>query len=174
MKIREELLKEHSKGNTHKIAKWIGDDVSRFGELMHLFLSDELVLAQRASWVVSECAEMNPQLITPWLEQMIKHLDDPVHDAVRRNTVRILQNIHIPEDLIGLAATHCFNLLISPKEPVAVKAYCMTILLNITKREPGLKNELQIVILELMENGSPAIIARGKKTMAELERISGD
>jgi hypothetical protein len=171
MKVREELHKEHSKLQVRKIARWVSNDPLRFAELMECFFSDDLVLSQRAAWAMNECAENHPELILPWLEQMIRNLDNPVHDAVRRNTVRVMSYIDIPSDLLGLATSHCFNLLISPTEPIAVKAFSMSALLNITKKENGLKNELQIVVLDLMENGSPAIISRGKKVLAELEKI---
>ena len=41
MKLRETILKEHSKANCRRIVKWVGHDQKRFDELFSLFLNDE-------------------------------------------------------------------------------------------------------------------------------------
>jgi hypothetical protein len=50
MKLRETILKEHSKANCIRIVKWVGDDQKRFDELFSLFLNDEYRVVQRAAW----------------------------------------------------------------------------------------------------------------------------
>jgi len=57
MKLREEILKEHSKAQCNKIVEWVGKSQLRFDELFHLFISDENLVVQRASWPVSYCVE---------------------------------------------------------------------------------------------------------------------
>lgn len=146
MELKNQLLKEHSKENTIRIADYIGGDSKKFNQLMSLFLGKEYRVTQRAAWVVSQCAEKHPELLNNHLDELILNLRNNVHVAVKRNTVRVLQNIEIPDHLLGEAADICFGLLASKDEPIAVKAFSMTILANICKKEPDLKNELQILI----------------------------
>lgn len=169
MIIRDALLKEHSKNQTIKIVKFIGDDKQKFKELMNLFFHDEYRVVQRSAWVVNCCAEAHPELIRPYLNKMIEYMHKPVHDAVRRNTVRILQFTDIPEKLTGKAATVCFDLLQSKSEPIAVKAFSMTVLANICKTHPELKNELKLVIEDLLPYSSAGLLSRGKKILKALE-----
>jgi hypothetical protein len=165
MNLRDEILKEHSKKQTMKIVNYIGNDKKKFKQLMHLFFNDEYRVVQRSSWMVSCCAESHPHLIKPYLSKMIDYLQKPVHNAVRRNIVRILQFIDIPKTLKGKAATVCFDLLQSKSEPVAVKVFSMTVLANLCKSQPELKNELKLVIEEQLPYSTAGFQARAKRIL---------
>src|SRR5581483_5363715 len=117
MNIAHEIRKEHSRRQMLRIVDFIGTDKTRFSELMQLFFTNEYRISQRASWPVSYCAEKHPELITPYLELLLDNLRNPIHNAVKRNTVRILQNIQLPDSLLGKAVDVCFTFLMSKTEP---------------------------------------------------------
>jgi hypothetical protein len=136
---------------------------------MELFLHGEYVVTQRSAWIVSECYEQHPRLITPWLPAMLKKMQEPgVHDAVKRNGVRILQCIEIPNSLLGIVASLCFDYLNSVDAPIAVKANSMTVLTRIAEREPDLKRELRDSIELMLPYAGPAIQARARMVMKRL------
>jgi len=171
MDLKTEILKEHSKNQVVKIARYIGNDTSRFKELMELFLRGEYRVTQRSSWVVTYCAIAFPELINPYFKQMINKVSEKnIHDAVKRNTVKIWSEIHIPEKYYGEIYKLCFTFLRSAEEPVAVKAHAMTVLEKISVKYPELKNELRTTIEDMMPFGKPAIIARGKKTLTLINK----
>ncbi|MEO8150662.1 MAG: hypothetical protein ABI723_23725 [Bacteroidia bacterium] len=169
MSIREALLKEHSKAQTNRIVNYIGDDEKKFAELMDLFFNDEYRVVQRSAWSVSNCAEAHPQLIMPYLKKMIELLGEDVHNAVKRNIVRVLQFIDIPKKHYGKAAQACFDLLLSKDEPVAVKVFAMTVIANISKHEPDLKNELRIIINDQLPYSSAGFKSRAKKILMAIQ-----
>ena len=171
MTLREEILKEHSKPHTIYLSNKIGPNQEAFDELLELFLGDEYRVTQRAAWVVSYCVEAHPWLIEKHLKSIVENLKRPVHVAVKRNTVRILQFIDIPEDLMGLTADICFRYLNSGKEPVAVKVFAMTILYHIVKVYPELSEELEISIEEQMPYSSAGVKSRGTKILKALSNI---
>ena len=172
MNLLHEILKEHSKRNTVRLARWIGSDKKRFKDLMKLFLKGEYRVTQRSAWIVMHCAEMHPNLIIPYLNKMIERMFEPgVHVAVKRNVVRILQNIEVPKQLLGKVATVCFDFLASQHEPVAVKAFSMTVLANIVRKEPELKDELRLLVEQQMPWGTAGFKARGRKTLKQLESL---
>jgi hypothetical protein len=172
MDIRKQLLTEHSKLNTELISNYIGNQQERFDILMTLFLKDESRVTQRAAWVVGDVARKYPDLVNNHLEKMVLNLrKENLHDAIKRNTVRVLQEITIPETLCGEAADVCFKLLLSKNEPVAVKCFSMTVLLNIVKHIPELKEELKIIIEDQMPYASAGFKSRGNKTLKALEKI---
>jgi hypothetical protein len=135
---------------------------------MELFLGEDQVLAPRASWVVNYCVEAFPELLLPYLERMLHHLRRPVHDAVKRNTVRAMQFVTLPDDLLGRAADECFRLLASPAEPVGIKACSMSVLESICRREPELKTELKLLLEEQMPYASPGFTSRAGKILKNL------
>jgi hypothetical protein len=171
MNIKEELLKEHSKAQTHKIANYIGDDKNKLKELMDLFLGKEQLLNQRSAWVVSVVFEKQPHLISPFLNKIIKNMHRNVHDAVKRNTLRILQYVSIPESLQGEVCQICFPLLQSHDTAIAIKVFAMTVIKNICKEQPGLQNELQLILQEQLPYASKGFIARAKKVLKELNTL---
>lgn len=168
MNIKLQLEQEHSKENTLAITDYIGIDKARFAELMDLFFEGNNRIVQRSSWVVSHVADRHIHLLHPYIEKMVDNLNNPVHVAVKRNTVRIFQDINIPDELLGKVADRCFTYLDDPKEAVAVRAFSMTVLYNICQKEPELKNELRLVIEEHIEYGSPGFKSRGKKILKKL------
>lgn len=171
MSLRKEILKEHSKQHTVYLANKIGPDQEAFDELMEFFLGDEYRVTQRAAWVVSHCIDAHPWLIKKHLRSIIENLQKSVHVAVKRNTVRILQFVEIPEGLMGIAAEICFRYLNSGREPVAVKEFSMTVLFNIVQVYPELSEELEISIEEQMPFGSGGFKSRGRKVLKALSKL---
>lgn len=169
MKLRETILKEHSKSNTMKIVKWVGADKKRFAELVYLFLHDEYRVVQRAAWPLSIVAIDHIELVKPYLEKFIKQLSKTdVHPAVLRNILRLLQFVDVPEKYLGILTNSCFHLLMKSDSPIAIKVFSMSVLKNITKKEPELKRELKIVVEDLMKEGSAGMKARGRKVLKGL------
>jgi hypothetical protein len=170
VELEAEILKEHSKRQAVRIASWVGTDKKRFRKLMELFLRGEYRVTQRSAWIVNLCADKHPELIRPYLKQMIGRMQEPgVHDAVRRNVIRILQFIEIPEKLLGEVATVCFNYLSSPGEPIAVRVFSMTVLANIAQKKPELKNELRLVIEQQLSRGSMGFCSRAEKVLKMIQ-----
>ncbi len=170
MDIEAALLNEHSKANTLFIANHIGNDKKKFRKLMKIFSGNNLRATQGAAWVLSMCCDRNPELIIPYLNELVLNLKKEIPVAVKRNTVRILQQVDIPEELYGETVDICFNLLNDSNEPIAVKVFSMTVLFNIIQFIPELKNELRICIEDQMPYGSAGFKSRGKKILRSLNK----
>ncbi|HYC28951.1 MAG TPA: hypothetical protein VEB42_09045, partial [Chitinophagaceae bacterium] len=140
MDIREEILKEHSKQNAENIAAWVCRSPQRVQQLMHLFLHEEYRVVQRLAQVVGKISDSHPQLLMPHLSALVQRIKEPgVHVAVKRNVVRILQNVEMPEALHGDIMNICFDLLADVNEPVAVRVFSMTVLHNLSKHYPEIR-----------------------------------
>ena len=169
MNLRGEILREHSRRQTERIARWIGSNRRRFRQLVELFLKGEHRITQRSAWILTVCAENHPGLIRPYLQQVIEKMVEPgVHEAVRRNVVRILQEMEIPHRLLGRVATACFDFLSSGDASIAVKANSMTVLERIALKEPGMARELRLVIGQQLPFASAGFRARAKKVLARI------
>jgi hypothetical protein len=170
MDLEQEILREHSRRQIEKIAKWIGPDKRRFNRLMALFLKGEYRITQRSVWAVSCCADRHPFLVGPWLKEMIKKMQEPgVHIAVKRNILHILEGIDIPLPLLGTVVTICFEELGNPNSAIAVRAYSMSVLLKVAETEPDLRNELRLMLEQMLPSAGPAVQARGRKVLKRLK-----
>jgi len=171
MDLEAEILKEHSKRQTVRIARWIGPDKRRFHQLMELLLHGDRVVTQRAAWILSSCYEFHPQLVTPWLPALLKKMQEPdVHDALKRNVVRLLACTDIPKHLLGAVVSLCFEYLNAVDAPIAVKVHSMSVLQKVAEQEPDLKHELQTSLELMMPYVGPALQARGRIVIRQLER----
>ena len=166
MNLRQEILKEHSKAQCNKIVEWVGNSQERFDELFRLFLNDEYRVVQRAAWPVSYCAIANPGLIKKHFGSLLTNLQKPnLHDAVKRNSIRLLQDVPIPRKYQGDVMTICFNYLVSPTEPVAVKAFSLTVLGKLANNYPEIIPEIKLLIEDQLPQQTAAFKSRAKKLL---------
>lgn len=171
MDLRSEILAEHSRTQSLHIAKWIGARADRFDQLLQLFLQDEYRVVQRSAWVLRLVAEKHPALLTPHLTVIVGRMeaaDAPV--AVKRNVLGVLQNLSIPESLHGPVMNSCFSFLEDPLETVAVKSFSMTLLANLAKDYPEIKNEIRLLVEDQLENNpTPGIRSKARKVLKEIQ-----
>jgi len=169
MNLVETLAKGHSKAQCDRIVKYIGNDPGRFKALVAVFLAGPYRITQRAAWPLSYCVEDHPQLIHPHLKAIIRNLKSPgLHNAVKRNTVRLMQFIAIPRSLQGQAAAICFEFFQNPREPVAVRVFSMSVLARIAEDQPELKNELKIMIEDQLPFGTAGFLSRARRVLKQL------
>jgi predicted DCC family thiol-disulfide oxidoreductase YuxK len=172
MNLREILLTDNSKHAALRIERWIGKDPGRMDLLMELFLNGEYRLNQRAAYPLIFISDNNPQLFVPYLERMTRNLTDDKHDAVIRNTLRLFQNIDLPESIEGELYDKCIHYLNSPKYPVAIRVFAMTILVHTSVKYPELKSEIQPLIEDILQiSESAGMHSRGKKMLAILNQL---
>ena len=170
MDFREELRKEHTKAQTTKIADYVAFNKAHFKKLVEVYLAGPYRITQRAAWPLSLCVERHPSLIFPHLGQILKAVTIPnSHDAVKRNTVRLLQFIEVPTRYQGKVADLCFKYLQDRREPIAVRVFSMTVLNNLAKYLPDLKRDLRLLIEDELPFASPAFRSRALRTLKELK-----
>ncbi|MEP6728496.1 MAG: hypothetical protein ABJC98_21910 [Bacteroidota bacterium] len=169
MVLRDQLLKEHSKSNCNKIVKWIGGNQQRFDELFKLFLSDEYRVVQHAAWPLSYAVIDHPQLIKKHFNKLITNLDKPgIHNAVKRNTMRFLQDIDIPGKYHGRLMDTCFRYISVPGEAIAVKAFSLSVLEKLSRVYQEIIPEIKLLIEENYDRETPAFRSRAKKFLKRI------
>lgn len=171
--IRDLLLTEHSRAVTDECLRRISNDPAEFSILMDCFLSNEKIVAQRAAAVVGIAGEYWPHLLQPFLHQALPLLyRTDVHDALKRAVVRVLQDFPVRHEDIGEVANACFTVLMRPAEPIAIRAFAMSAILNLCKQEPDLGHELQLVVEAVLKEPeiSAGLQNRANKVLVALSK----
>jgi plasmid stabilization system protein ParE len=169
MIIREELLREHSKEQATKIAEYACASKKNFKELLDCFLDKEYRVAQRAAYSVSIATHKKPLMIQPYIGTLVSQLErEDVHHAVIRNSVRILQDVDIPETYHGAVMNACFNFIETPSTPIAIKAFSLTTLQKLASVYPEIKGELKLIIAEKFDLETPAFKVRARRILNSL------
>jgi hypothetical protein len=170
MNLRTEILKEHSKAQCSRIVAWVGRSTERFDELFNLFLNDEYRVVQRAAWPISNCVIAHPGFITKHWDLLLKNLAKPdLHVSVKRNTVRLIQQVDIPKKYQGEVMDICFNYMASPTETVGVKAFSLSILGNLAAQYPEIIPEIKLLIEDQLPHQTAAFKSRAKKFLEDFE-----
>jgi len=168
MNIREFLEIGTSRLNADILVDKIEEDPDVFEEVWEIMLEDTYPLSMRASWVICHFAKKHPYYLEPHLSEIIANLPAISTESVWRNMLNIISMLPIPEKHRGYLFDLCYGLVESPGTAIAVRAYAMTILYNISNKEPELKPELIILFESQMENESAGIYARSKILLKKL------
>ena len=168
MDLKEALLKEHSLIQATKISSWAVESKANLKQLMQAFFGKDKTLVQRASWSASKAYDLKPELFDVYLLQLITCLEKPIHGSVRRNSLRIMQSMAVPEEYQSQLIDTLFELLSDPKEESAVKAFAMTVAYNVVKQYPELGQELKIIIEDQLPYATPSFKSRAKRIINKL------
>ena len=168
MNLKEGLLKEHSLVQATIISSWAIESKTNLKHLMQVFFGKDKILVQRASWAASKAYDLKPEWFDTYLLQLITCLDKPIHGSVRRNSLRIMQTMHIAEEYQSQLIDTLFELLSDPKEESAVKAFALTVAYNIVKLYPEIGKELKIIIEDQLPYASPSFKSRVNKIIKKL------
>jgi len=167
--LEKELLKKQSLKQCNRIITYIGNDEERFSELVSIFFKGQYRLTQHAAWPMSYCIRHYPHLAKPYLNQFINQLSDQeAHPAAKRNIVRLLQFIEIPKRLHGRLMNICFQFINTPEEAIAVKAFSLRILENLSVIYPEILPELKTIINARLPFESAAFRSRAGKILKKI------
>ncbi|HNJ58715.1 MAG TPA: hypothetical protein PLH33_06735 [Chitinophagaceae bacterium] len=170
MDIKKSLQNSYSKINIEAIATYACQNKNHFKELVEIYTGKDKRLSQMASWSLSYAVSKNSTLLQPHLKEIINQLNrKDVHDAVIRNALRILQDIEIPIKFHGTVMHTCFNFIETPSTPVAIKAFSLTILYNLSKIYTEIKPELICLIETNIQHETAAFKSRGNKILKLLK-----
>jgi hypothetical protein len=168
MDLKAEILKEHSRKQALHIAHWVGNREERFSQLLDIFLHGEYRVVQRSAYPLSLVTDRHPALAEKKLHLLINRLDDTgTHVAVRRNIVRILQFVNIPQEFHAKILERCMEYLSNTKEAIAVRCFSMTVLGKLAAEHPEIIPEVEWAIKKALERPSAGMRARAKKVIKQ-------
>jgi len=166
--LEDLLMVETSRRNTDLVADLVYQDPSIFNELISVYLRAEEPVSRRAAWIVDTVSEKLPELLKPFIPDIIAQLPGFSHDGLKRHSLRMLTRYNIGENESGHLISYCFDILSKPLESIAVKVHAMEILYRMSCQEPDLKNELAETIEWRMEEESAGFRNRGMKILKHL------
>lgn len=152
--IQTLLESGHNKELRNEIILYVGSSKKKMADLMYFFFHEKWRYGQRASWAIGEIGKKQPKLIRPYLEKMVASLDQPSHDAIKRNTIRIFEDIDIPEEIEGELYDSCMAFIIDTKVATAIRCFSITVCGKVADKYPELRAELVEVAKEYMPHGT--------------------
>lgn len=155
--LRSLLLAEMSRRNTDFIRDIVLSNKALFDELFKLTLLNKEPISRRAMWVVDVASEDEPEILLPYINDLINALPGFYHDGLKRHTLRILSRYDLSMEEFLPILDLCFKYMRSEKESVAVRYQAMHLLYKMSVKEPGLKHEMISTIELQMYDGSSGL-----------------
>lgn len=150
--IRKILEKEHSKHNALFLAGYIYIEPGALKEYMAILFGDDIKLAQRAAWSLSDIALNEPRRIQRYFPKLISVLEQgAAHPAIERNILHSFERMEIPEKFQSALIDICFANMISEDKSIAARAYSITLAARLCAPYPELVSEFGVLVKELQE-----------------------
>lgn len=170
--IRAELAADTRTFKAPVLAKEILKHEMEAG-LAALALDKDQTVSSRALWVLGYCDEMEPERIKRFHEKLIPNLKNKgLHPGVIRGTLRFFQEHPVPKKHESFMLDLCYGYLKNPSVAIAVRAFSITVIYNISRPYPELLQELLMVLNELSihEDGA-AMRSRIKNTTKAIRKL---
>lgn len=179
-KIFERLRYSLRKNDVLNLAEIFSKQPNGVDQLFDLTTKSDAVLAFHSAWVLEHILVGNVELSQKWLIPIVDILPSTKNMSVQRHytkivkctlesgivkdTLKLKNHQKIIESLIEV----CFEWLLNEKTPIAVKAYCMDILICLAPNYEWIREELPHVIRLNMIDASPGIASKSKKILEKL------
>lgn len=138
-------------------------------ELFRIIYSYNEPESRRAIWALDLLDEKEPELVEPFINEIIEQLKFNVHDAFKRHSLRILARHTLPEESLTRVFDFCLE-IVTGNEATAAKVHAMDILYKLAKSEPALTNEVEAAISLGSAEGSPGLKNCGAKMLRKLRK----
>ena len=159
-RLKEQFMAELSRRNIDLVTDWILEKPDVISSVVKLSLSHNEESSWRAAWALEKVSERAKEPLADYIETIINELHKIKLSGTRRIISKILMLHTIPENSEGKILDFCLSMIELPKEPVAVKANCMTIIFNLLPKYPELKNEIFAIIEDQIPHNSVAFKSR--------------
>ena len=160
-----------------KEAEWAASSVVENPALLRKFVefsfSSDRKLAFHASWILTKACDKSPEIIYPFIPQIVESLSSIDNESALRSFLRILsfcEPVRLDKKHHGLLADECFRQLNSGFSAIAVKAYSMEILYRLTLIYPELATELALSVRGLIDIDSAGIVSKAKTILRKLNK----
>lgn len=166
-----DLLVDSSRAVADMCVIAIGEEPELFKEAYAIAKKDIYPQSMRAARVVELAGSEHPELVQPYLAEMIEMLPSVKVDGVKRSFFKMIVNYPLPdnEDLLGRLFDFSISLIAS-NESIAVRAYSMQLSYQISNIYPEIKQELLLLIESQMDAASAGLKTIGRKILKKLRK----
>ncbi len=127
-------------------------------------LKSEQKIATRFLWLLSEIGVANPNKLFCELPFLLD-LSDQLNPAYKTSFATLWLITGVPSENEGRAIDLLFQWLLSSDTNVTIKSRSLLVLFKLTKKYPGLKNELRLCLKEQVDKHSIDFEKRATKIL---------
>ena len=157
-------------GRANEVVRQVLRTPALFGELFKGMLSTDPVLRMRAADAVEKVSAQRADLIQPYKRRLLREIANIDQQEVRWHVAQMIPRLHLTPTERARAAGILFAYL-SLKSKI-VRTFALQALVSLSYNDPGLRRRVTEVLHEVVESGSPAIKARGRKLLEQVRQLT--
>jgi hypothetical protein len=135
-------------------------------------LAQEYPMAMRASRVVYLCAEAEPDLVKPYIDEIVEKMSSLHDQSVIRNFLHVFDYYVdvLSEEQLGILLRICFDFIDDSSQTIAIRTYSLKLLYLISHRVPDIKPELISIIHLHLPESDPGFYSQATKILRKLNK----
>jgi len=175
MKVMPDILKKlaggdrRSIGQVAKVVDAVSGQPALFETVFKAMLVADPIVRMRAADAVEKITANQPDYLQPYKDMLINQVAHVNQQEVRWHVAQILPRLSLNRRERQTAVEILFGYL-QDKSKI-VKTFSLQALADLAQEDGSLRPRVVEVLKEMVQNGSPAVINRGKKLLAKLSRI---
>ncbi|UUV17842.1 hypothetical protein NRK67_11135 [Fusobacteria bacterium ZRK30] len=156
-------------GKSDEVVREILDNPSLFREVFEGMLNNDPIIRMRSADVSEKVSARHPEYLQPFKYELINEISKIKQQEVQWHTAQMFSYIKIDrkerDKIIKILLSY-----IRMTDSNIVKVFSMQTLADFAERDQQLKSQIIKLIEEMMEQGAPSLISRGKKLIKRLKR----
>ena len=155
-------------GKSGEVVKLVLSNPKLFEDVVNAILTDNPGIRMRASDAAEKITQIHPEWLHPYKKLFLEKITKINQQEVRWHTAQMLPRFKLTK----AERESVFDLLLTYLEDRSriVKTSTMQALADIAMQDSAYLNKVQRLLSSLIQEGSPAMKARGKKLLLALEK----
>jgi hypothetical protein len=156
-------------GRSDRVAAMVAKDPSLFPTLIAGLWSENLVVRMRAADASEKVTRENPSLLQPFKKELLGLMAETSQQELRWHLAAMVSrlSLNVQERQV---ATSLLNGYLQDRSSI-VKTSALQGLADLARDDPGMRPTVTEMLREAARTGTPAMKARSRKLLLQLERI---
>lgn len=170
MNLQEQINKPLSKKEVIQIAAQLYAKKQDLKNFVLMFSKAQHSDMNHAAWIIGVFAEQYLDDLKEYIPTLVGSLNmNSITDGIKRNVLRVLRQVQLPEETHGIVMNACFDYAANPNEAVAIRSFALEILCRLVVIYPDIKPEVQFIAEDILQQKpSAGLKSRAMKTIKML------
>lgn len=156
-------------GRANEVARSVGENRQLFDEVFLGIFDEDPIVRSRSADAIEKASKRLPHFLQSHKKTIIARLQEFHQQEVRWHIALMLGSMKLTQKEVGIVIDVLLLWLHEDKSKI-VKVNCLQALADIAQRNSWFANEVVKIIEEQMPKGSPAVKARGRKLLKQLQK----
>lgn len=156
-------------GKADEVVAEVLGNPALFGEVFQGMKSDDPLVRMRAADVIEKVSKIHPEYLIPYKNELINELTKIEQQEVRWHVALMFTYLELTDPEKTAVCEILLSWLEKSKSKI-VKVNALEALARIGNNDKKYRNKIIEILEEAIETGSPAMVARGKKLLAKLDK----